>query len=118
ILYKDTPLFVAEACSLTALHNGCPTSKVCGYRTLEIENSKGERFFVAHEGCKSIVYGKDAYAISGQRQRLMDFGVESFRIDFLTRDYDQQALSAIVMAVTRDETIPGTHTANFLGRLK
>jgi putative protease len=118
ILYKDTPLFVAEACSLTALHNGCPSSKVCGYRTLEVENSKGERFFVAHEGCKSIVYGKDAYAISGERRRLMDFGVESFRIDFLTRDYDEQALSGIVMAASRDEKIPGTHTANFPGRLK
>ena len=118
ILYKDTPLFVAEACSLTALHNGCPSSKVCGYRTLEVENSKGERFFVAHEGCKSIVYGKDAYAISGERQRLMDFGVESFRIDFLTRDYDQKSFAAIIKTIHKDEKIAGTHTANFLGRLK
>ena len=32
IIYKDTPLFIAEACSLTALHNGCPGSNACGYR--------------------------------------------------------------------------------------
>ena len=44
ILFKDTPLFIAEACSLTALHNGCPTAKVCGYRTLEIESPAGERY--------------------------------------------------------------------------
>ena len=118
ILYKDTPLFVAEACSLTALHNGCPTSKVCGYRTLEIENKKGERFFVAHEGCKSIVYGKQAYSISGQRQRLMDSGVGSFRLDFLTRDYDRTTFENVVSSAMQDQAIAGSHTANFLGRLK
>lgn len=42
ILYQDTPLFMAEACSLTALHGGCPGAKVCGYRTLEIEGPEGE----------------------------------------------------------------------------
>ena len=118
ILYKDTPLFVAEACSLTALHNGCPTSKVCGYRTLEIENSKGERFFVAHEGCKSIVYGQTAYAVSGQRRRFMEWGVGLFRLDFLTRDYSRDAFDQILTAVTSDQVIDGTHAANFNGRLK
>jgi U32 family peptidase len=118
ILYKDTPLFVAEACSLTALHNGCPSGKVCGYRTLEIENSKGERFFVAHEGCKSVVYGKQAYSIAGERGRLMASGVSSFRLDFLTRDYDYEAFMSIVGAAINDQKISGTHTANFLGRLK
>ena len=109
---------MAEACSLTALHNGCPSSKVCGYRTLEIENSKGERFFVAHEGCKSVVYGKQAYSIAGERERLMKLGVSAFRIDFLTRDYDEESFAAIVRAVINDQKIAGTHPANFLGRLK
>lgn len=118
ILYKDTPLFVAEACSLTALHNGCPTNKVCGYRTLEVENKKGERFFVAHEGCKSIVYGKRAYSISGARKRLMAAGVSEFRIDFLTREYDEASFKAIINDIVNDQTIPETHPANFFGRLK
>jgi putative protease len=118
ILYKDTPLFVAEACSLTALHNGCPTSQVCGYRTLEIENSRGERFFVAHEGCKSIVYGQTAYGISGQRQKLMDLGVQAFRVDFLTREYSRDVFEQILADVAADRLIAGTHAANFHGRLK
>jgi len=33
---------MAEACSLTALHGGCPSAKVCGYRQLEIENAEGK----------------------------------------------------------------------------
>lgn len=118
ILYKDTPLFMAEACSLTALHNGCPSSQVCGYRTLEIENKKGERFFVAHEGCKSIVYGKEAFSIVGQRTRLMKLGVASFRLDFLTRPYEREAFDMILGAAEADVSIPNTHPANFLGRLK
>jgi len=118
ILYKDTPLFVAEACSLTALHNGCPSSKVCGYRTLEIENSKGERFFVAHEGCKSIVYGKRAFSVAAEKKRLESLGVKNFRLDFLTRDYDRATFLEIVRSGIAGKEIAETHTANFYGRLK
>ena len=117
ILYKDTPLFIAESCSLTALHNGCPTAKVCGYRDLEIENSRGERFIVAHESCKSIVYGKKAYALSGQRRLLMGLGVADFRVDFLTRRYSDESVAAILSAVADDAKIPETHSANFHGKL-
>jgi putative protease len=113
ILYKDTPLFIAEACSLTALHNGCPTAKVCGYRTLEIESPAGERYYVAHESCKSIVYAKDAYSIAHRRQALEELGVRDFRIDFLTRPYTAERMAEILLTVMRGEAIPATHTANF-----
>ncbi len=113
IIYKDTPLFIAEACSLTALHHGCPTAAVCGYRTLEIENEEGERFFVAHESCKSIVYGKQAFALSEHRQRLMELGVERFRIDLLTREYDQQSIVALLKGIQAGIKLPDTHQANF-----
>jgi putative protease len=118
ILFKDTPLFIGEACSLTALHNGCPTSKVCGYRDLEIENSKGERFIVAHEGCKSIVYGKKAYSISGERRNMMAHGVDRFRVDFLTRHYSVEAMSAVLRDVIVDKKIVETHDANLNSFLK
>jgi U32 family peptidase len=118
ILYKDTPLFIAEACSLTALHNGCPSSQVCGYRTLEVENSKGERFHVAHEGCKSIVYGDKAYSLSGRRAVLEASGVKLFRIDFLTRPYSEQEFLGVIKQVFHDTPISQTHSANFEGSLK
>jgi putative protease len=118
IAYKDTPLFVAEACSLTALHQGCPTNKVCGYRTLEIENSKGERFFVAHEGCKSVVYGKTAYSVAGSLAKLEALGVSDYRADFLTRPYTKEQFMDVLKAVAGDQVIPETHSANFDGRLK
>ncbi|WP_176736944.1 DUF3656 domain-containing U32 family peptidase [Oligoflexus tunisiensis] len=113
ILYKDTPLFIAEACSLTALHHGCPTAAVCGYRTLEIENDEGERFFVAHESCKSIVYGKEAFAVSDHRRRLMELGVRDFRLDFLTREYTAEAMTAILDGIREGFKLPETHGANF-----
>lgn len=113
IVYKDTPLFIAEACSLTALHNGCPTAKVCGYRTLEVENPKGERFFVAHESCKSIVYGKDAYSLSGKQRRLLDLGLTAMRVDFLTRPYGPADVRRILSHVLRAEDVADTHSANF-----
>ncbi len=117
IIYKDTPLFIAEACSLTALHHGCPTAKVCGYRTLEIENDGGERFFVAHESCKSIVYGAEAYSISQYQSRLMKAGVDSFRIDFLTRNYNANEIAKVLSLCLHQQAIPATHPANFLQRL-
>ncbi|MFW7379037.1 MAG: peptidase U32 family protein [Oligoflexus sp.] len=113
ILYKDTPLFIAEACSLTALHNGCPTAKVCGYRTLEIANDAGERFFVAHESCKSIVYGADAFAITQDQKRLLEWGVQDFRLDFLTREYTAEALFAVLEAAKKSQRLAGTYPGNF-----
>jgi hypothetical protein len=91
---------------------------VCGYRSLEIENSKGERFTVAHEGCKSIVYGAQAYSISGQRRRLSELGVERFRLDFLTRPYQELEFEKVITLVQGDHSVPETHAANFLGQLK
>lgn len=113
IVYKDTPLFIAEACSLTALHNGCPTSKVCGYRTLEIENEKGERFYVAHEQCKSIVYGKQPYSITHRIPELASRGISNFRADFLTRPYDAEHMHSVLHAMWRAEQIPHSHQANY-----
>lgn len=117
ILYKDTPLFIAESCSLTALHDGCPTSKVCGYRTLEVENQKGERFFVAHENCKSIVYGKSAYSVTDHKARFAELGIRRFRVDFLTRHYSQQDLTEVLSAAVSGRAIAGTHSANLVGQL-
>jgi putative protease len=113
ILFKDTPLFIAEACSLTALHNGCPTGKVCGYRTLEIEGPTGERFFVGHESCKSIVYGREAYSITQNREWLAAAGIRDFRLDFLTRPYTPEQIAAVLDAAAKNERIAGTHSANF-----
>jgi putative protease len=117
ILFKDTPLFIAEACSLTALHDGCPTAKVCGYRTLEIENPKGEVFFVAHESCKSIVYAKDAFSITHRQDALLAAGIADFRVDFLTRAYDAEGVRRVLAAALCGERLDGTHPANFERRL-
>lgn len=117
ILYKDTPLFIAESCSLTALHDGCPTSKVCGYRTLEVENPKGERFFVAHESCKSIVYGKEAYSVTQHRGDFAALGITRFRVDFLTRPYEARGIMEIIRAALTGGRVDGTHSANFTGEL-
>jgi putative protease len=113
IVYKDTPLFIAESCSLTALHNGCPTNAVCGYRTLEIEDDAGERYFVAHESCKSIVYGKRAFAIPQHIDGLIGLGVKHFRADFLTRPYEPAKIVEILLAVAKRSQLAETTTCNF-----
>ncbi len=113
IIFKDTPLFIAEACSLTALHGGCPTAAVCGYRTLEIENDEGERFFVAHESCKSIVYGARAFSLSQHRPALAALGIAHFRIDFLTRHYATGEVIKILKQIAAAEPIADTHSANY-----
>jgi len=113
ILFKDTPLFIAESCSLTALHNGCPTNAVCGYRTLEIQNDAGEQFFVAHETCKSIVFDKRSYSITHKRHQLEEIGLTHFRADFLTRAYDENRFKDVLRAIVAREAVSDTHGANF-----
>jgi len=113
ILYKDTPLFIAEACTLTALHKGCPTAKVCGYRSLEIENAEGERFHVAHESCKSIVYGQRAFSWTHRLHDFRKLGVSRFRIDFVTRPYTEASITDIILKALHGQNVANTHEANF-----
>lgn len=119
ILHKDVPLFMAEACSLTALHgNTCPGSKVCGYRTLSIENQAGEQFEVAHEHCKSIVYSTNAQSLVHRQQDLLAMGIRDFRLDFLTRKYERNQLFDVLDGALRRDPhdvrpSPNTHVANF-----
>jgi putative protease len=117
IIFKDTPLFIAEACSLTALHNGCPTGKVCGYRTLHIEDEQGERYFVAHESCKSIVFGDRAFSIVQDTNAIKSLGIDTLRLDFLTRQYSEESAIAVFTNAKNTQTIANTHTANFHGKL-
>ena len=119
ILYKDVPLFMAEACSLRALHgNTCPGSKVCGYRTLSIENEQGEKYEAAHEQCKSIVYSTNAQSLVHRQKDLLEMGIRDFRLDFLTRKYRKEQLFEVLDGALRREEgegegLPNTHVANF-----
>lgn len=112
IAYTDTPLFVAEACSLAALYGGCPGAKVCGHETLQIENEHGDRFQVRHDRCRSVVIGDNALSWSGQLKWFRARGVHHFRADFTTRDYDLAAVTRILAALRDDRALPQTHTEN------
>ena len=90
---------------------------MCGYRTLEVENPSGERFLVAHELCKSIVYAKEAYSITHRQSALLELGVRDFRLDFLTRPYDRAELGRVLRAAWKMQKLEGTHSANFDRRL-
>jgi len=112
ILYKDTPLFIAESCSLTALHGGCPTAKVCGYRTLDIVNDEGEEFQVIHESCKSVVIGKNAFSISQERGWAANCGITFVRADFLSRSYSPEEVASILHIIGDGNPIRSTHSGN------
>ncbi len=112
ILYKDTPLFIAESCSLTALHGGCPTAKVCGYRTLDIVNDEGEEFQVIHESCKSVVIGKNAFSISEERPWAANCGIKYVRADFLSRSYSPDEIDSVLKSIGDSASIKSTHPGN------
>ena len=117
ILFKDLPLFIAESCSLTALHNGCPTSKVCGYRTLEIEGEDKEIYEVHHELCKSIVLNKKPMSLFPYLEELEKLGLAHFQVDFLTKKYSfDQALEIYQMGL-RGKDVQETTSSNFTKKL-
>jgi putative protease len=113
IVYKDLPLFIAESCTLTALHNGCPTNTVCGYRTLEIENPQGERFYVGHENCKSIVYAKQPYSLIGHTNKLNSSRINRMRVDFVTRPYDWDQCLDVLNSLMNHQIMEISHFGNF-----
>lgn len=112
IAYTDTPLFIAEACSLAALYGGCPGTKVCGHETLHIENEHGDKFQVRHDRCRSTVIGDQALCWSGHLQRFKQCGVHHFRADFTTRPYQLADVQHIMAAMVADEHLSHTHTEN------
>ena len=112
IAYTDTPLFVAEACSLAALYGGCPGAKVCKHETLKIENEHGDQFLVHHDRCRSTVIGENALAWSGSLDWFRERGVGYFRLDFTTRPYSFADVARIVEAVKADKFLPQTHSEN------
>lgn len=112
IVYTDTPLFVAEACSLAALYGGCPGAKVCGHETLLIENEHGDRFHVRHDRCRSTVIGDKALAWSGRLDWFRKRGVHHFRADFTVRPYSVAQVKTIMDAVIHNKPVDHTHTEN------
>ncbi len=112
IVFKDIPLFVAESCSLTALHNGCPGSTVCGYRSLEIEDEAGARYTVAHEACRSVVYSKEPFSLAGHRHLDVPDQFDWYRFDFLTRQYSWNQVKDIIHGALEHKLMPSSHTAN------
>lgn len=112
IAYTDTPLFIAEACSLAALYGGCPGTKTCGHEVLHIENEHGDRFQVRHDRCRSTVIGDRALSWSGHLQWFADKGVRNFRMDFTVRDYSASEIQTKVDSMLSDRAILQTHTEN------
>ncbi|CAM2006262.1 peptidase U32 family protein [Acanthopleuribacter pedis] len=110
--YTDTPLFVAEACSLAALYGGCPGAKKCGHETLFIENEHGDQFQVRHDRCRSTVIGEQALSWSGQFAWFRRLGVATFRLDFTTRPYSADQMGRILEHARRDQVLADTHTEN------
>jgi len=117
ILFKDIPLFIAESCSLTALHNGCPTSKVCGYRTLEIEGEDKEIYEVHHELCKSIVLNKKPMSLFPYITDLENLGLSHFQVDFLTKKYSFDEALEIYQSGIKGRDVKDTTSSNFLKKL-
>lgn len=112
IAYTDTPLFIAEACSLAALYGGCPGAKVCRHETLHIENEHGDHFQVRHDRCRSTVIGENALSWSGHLEWFKKRGVGHFRADFTVRDYQPEHIEEIMARIKTDSAITGTHTEN------
>ena len=112
IAYTDTPLFIAEACSLAALYGGCPGTKTCGHETLHIENEHGDRFQVRHDRCRSTVIGDNALSWSGNLGWFKDLGVGYFRADFTVRPYSAGQVEEIMANLEADRFISKTHSEN------
>ena len=68
---------------------------------------------MAHESCKSVVYGKDAYSISHRRSELEAMGVSDFKLDFLTRPYDQSQMALVIDAAIAGAPVENSHEANY-----
>ena len=82
-----------------------------------MENDEGEKYHVAHESCKSIVFADEGFSISEAKNELIQLGVSDFRVDFLTRPYTAEQIKTVVRSCWNSEKIEKTHPANFYREL-
>ena len=112
IAYTDTPLFLAEGCSLAALYGSCPGAKTCGHETLHIENDHGDLFDILHDRCRSVVTSDRPLCWSGSLDHFRAKGVSFFRIDFCQKPYRPEHAMHIIEKVLKNQNLDGSHSEN------
>lgn len=117
IAYTDTPLFIAEACSLAALYGTCPGAKVCRRETLHIRNEHGDQYSVLHDRCRSVVLDDKPQSWSGSLALFREQGVRYFRVDFSQKSYSADQAWTILQKVRNDQKIERTHSGNLFRTL-
>lgn len=113
IVYQDTPLFVAESCVYANMLGHCPGRAYCGFHEMTMKNSYGEEFLAVDHHCRTLIMGKEAFAIAHRAQELQRAGASRFRIDFVNRKFNGDEVKAICEAAMRSQAIPVTNEGNW-----
>lgn len=113
VIYQDTPLFVAESCVYANMLGHCPGRAFCGFHEMTMKNSYGEEFLAVDHHCRTLIMGKEAFAIAHRAQELQKAGASRFRIDFVNRKFKGDEVRAICDAAMRSQLIPATNEGNW-----
>ncbi len=113
VIYQDTPLFVAESCVYANMLGHCPGRAYCGFHEMTMKNSYGEEFLAVDHHCRTLIMGKEAFAIAHRAQELQRAGASRFRIDFVNRKFKGEEVRAICESAMRSQSIPTTNEGNW-----
>jgi hypothetical protein len=112
IVYQDTPLFLAESCAYANLIGGCPGKANCGFETMDMVSSHGEKVTALDYHCRTIVLNQGPFCLSGRLKDLAQAGAISLRADFIYRPYEPSEVRTRWRLVRAGQTVRGGHAAN------
>ena len=118
VLYQDTPLFTGEGCPRSAGRVEQSASCACNHQPFILTTRRGQEYLTLSRNCRTTVVSAEPYCISGYLEELRAWGMCSARVDFCWRAYEPAAARDIFRSVKQGETIPGTHSGNYLRGLQ
>ena len=113
VVYQDTPLFIAESCVYANMLGHCPGRAYCGFHEMTMKNSYGEEFLAIDHHCRSIILGKEAFALTKRQVELQKAGASRFRIDLIHRKFSAAEIGLIVNNAMRGLALPMTNEGNW-----
>ena len=113
IVHQDTPMFMAESCAYANLIGGCPGKANCRFESMDMVSSYGEKVQALDYHCRTIVLNNGAFCIAPRLAELRHAGAESFRADFVYRNYEPGEALKAWRLVRAGRNVPGGHAANF-----
>ncbi|NLF94962.1 MAG: U32 family peptidase [Oligosphaeraceae bacterium] len=115
--YSDLPLAISATCANASRLGLCPGKKNCNFTEMTLLSRKNERLLAINNNCQSVYINEQPFNLSGKLAQLQQLGAQSFRADFIWRNYAPAQVKQIWCDLQEDRQNHTAWTANLFTHL-